>query len=306
MPRGFVVKSVRFVFGGRDRFVLLVLVVLLAVIIPAPAASAAPAWAPAAGAPIHPGAMVTTGPGACTSNFVFYDDTNVYLGQAAHCSTTGAATDVNGCTAPSLPLGTPVTVKGATKPGELVYNSWLTMQSLDEADPDTCMYNDLALIRLDPADAGRVNPSIPHWGGPNGINTKGSPVNEYAYSYGNSPLRFGLELLAPKLGVSQGDRGAGWSHTALVLTPGIPGDSGSAFLDRTGKALGVLSTVEIAVPGGLTNGVGDIGRELNYMKAKVPELSGVRLAMGTVPFNPYQLPLGPLPLIGGLLGPLGL
>jgi hypothetical protein len=300
------VKSVRFGFGGRDRFVLLVLILLFSAMVPATGASAAPAWAPAATAPIHPGVMVTTGPGACTSNFVFYDNTHIYLGQAAHCSTTGAATDVNGCTAPSLPLGTPVTVKGATRPGTLVYNSWRTMQSLGENNADTCMYNDLALIRLDPADSGRVNPSIPHWGGPNGINTAGSAVNEYVYSYGNSPLRFGLELLAPKLGFSQGDRGAGWSHTALVLTPGIPGDSGSAFLDRTGKALGVLSTVEIAVPGGLQNGVGDIGRELDYMKANVPELSGVELAMGTVPFNPNQLPLGPLPLIGGLLGPLGL
>ncbi|HEU4868997.1 MAG TPA: serine protease [Actinomycetota bacterium] len=299
-------KSVSSVFGGRKSIVLLVLIVLLAVTVPATAASAAPAWAPAASAPIHPGVMVTTGPGACTSNFVFYDNSHVYLGQAAHCSTTGAATDVNGCTAPSLPLGTPVTVNGATKPGTLVYNSWLTMQSLGEPHFDTCMYNDLALIRLDPADFGRVNPSIPHWGGPNGINTTGSPVNEYVYSYGNSPLRLGLELLAPKLGFSQGDRGAGWSHTALVLTPGIPGDSGSAFLDRSGKALGVLSTVEVAVPGGLTNGVGDIGRELSYMKANVPELSGVQLAKGTVPFNANQLPLGPLPLIGGLLGPLGL
>lgn len=168
------------------------------------------------------------------------------------------------------------------------------------------MYNDLALIRLDPADFGRVNPSIPHWGGPNGINTTGSPVNQKVYSYGNSPLRLGLALLSPKIGFSQGDRGGGWSHTALVLTPGIPGDSGSAFLDRTGKALGVLSTVEVAVPGGLTNGVGDLGRELTYMRAKVPELSEVRLAMGTVPFNPNRLPLGPLPILNGLLKPLGL
>lgn len=302
-------KSMRSVFGGRERFVLLVVVLLTTVFFPTPA-PAAPVWAPAASAAIHPGVEVVTGPGACTSNFIFYDDDDIFIGQAAHCSTTSTATEVDGCTAGSLPLGTPVTVSGATKPGTLVYNSWLTMQEVGETDVNFCRYNDLALIRLDPADFGRVNPSIPHWGGPNGINLTGTPVNQFVYSYGNSPLRLGLELLSPKIGISQGDRGVGWSHPALVITPGIPGDSGSAFLDRTGKALGVLSTIEVAVPGGVTNGVGDIARELAYMNTNAPELADVRLALGTVPFNPNKLPLGPLPLklplIGGLLGPLGL
>ncbi|MCW2567634.1 MAG: hypothetical protein JWN54_1731, partial [Mycobacterium sp.] len=35
-------------------------------------------------------------------------DGTVYLGQAAHCAGTGAATETNGCTAASRPLGTPV------------------------------------------------------------------------------------------------------------------------------------------------------------------------------------------------------
>jgi hypothetical protein len=309
MPREDLLKSMCSVFAGRKRFVVLS-VVLLATVFAPTSASAVPAWAPASTAPIHPGVEVITGPGACTSNFIFFDDENIYIGQAAHCSTTSGATDVNGCLAGSLPLGTPVTVGGATKPGTLVYNSWLTMQDVGETDPNVCQYNDLALIRLDPADFELVNPSIPHWGGPNGINVAGSPANQFVYSYGNSPLRLGLEVLSPKIGLSQGDRGDGWSHTALNVTPGIPGDSGSAFLDQTGKALGVLSTVEVAVPGGVTNGVGDIARELAYMNAAVPELADVQLALGTVPFNPNKLPVGPLPLklplIGALLGLLGL
>ncbi|MEX0789969.1 MAG: serine protease [Actinomycetota bacterium] len=286
------------------------MILLGALLVPSSGASAAPPWAPAATAAIHPGVEVVTGPGTCTSNFIFHDDNDVYIGQAAHCSTTGSATDLDGCSAPSLPLGTPVQVGGATQPGTLVYNSWLTMQDQGETDPDACLYNDLALIRLDPADFGRVNPSIPHWGGPTGINVTGSAANEFVYSYGNSPLRLGLELLSPKVGLSQGDRGAGWSHSALVITPGIPGDSGSAFLDKDGKALGVLSTIEVAVPGGLTNGVGDIARELDYLRRNVAELSEVQLARGTEPFNPNQLPVGPVPILDGLLrtilGPLGL
>lgn len=296
----------RFAVKSRGRVAVAVLILFGALLVPAGGASADPTWAPASTAPIHPGVEVATAIGACTSNFIFFDDSNVYIGQAAHCSTTGTADELDGCSAPSLPLGTPVQVGGATQPGTMVYNSWLTMQERGETDQDACFYNDLALVRLDPADAGRVNPSIPHWGGPTGINVTGTPANEFVYSFGNSPLRLGLELLSPKVGLSQGDRGAGWSHTALVVTPGIPGDSGSAFLDREGKAMGVLSTIEIAVPGGLTNGIGDIARELHYMRSTVPELAEVELARGTEPFNPNQLPLGPLPIIGGLLEGLGL
>src|SRR5687767_4192855 len=62
------------------------------------AALAAPTWAPAATADITPGVQTNTeGSGQCTANFVFTDAAgNVYLGQAAHCSGTGAATDTNG------------------------------------------------------------------------------------------------------------------------------------------------------------------------------------------------------------------
>ena len=53
-------------------------------------AAAAPTWAPAATATIHPGVQLVTDGAQCTANFVFADATDVYLGQAAHCSGTGA------------------------------------------------------------------------------------------------------------------------------------------------------------------------------------------------------------------------
>src|SRR4249919_712359 len=129
----------------------------------------ASAWAPAAQATVHPGVQVFTAGAQCTSNFVFQEGADVYLGQAAHCSGTGGQTETDGCTSGSLPIGTPVEVTGASKPGTLAYNSWLTMQAKGESDPDTCAYNDLALIRLDPADVGKVNPSVPAFGGPSGV-----------------------------------------------------------------------------------------------------------------------------------------
>jgi hypothetical protein len=256
----------------------LALVVALAA---AAGASAAPTWAPASSATIHPGVQVFTDGAQCTSNFVFYDASNVYLGQAAHCSGTGGNTETNGCTSGSLPVGTPVDITGASRPGTMVYNSWITMQQQGESDPDTCQYNDLALIEIDPADVSKVNPSIPFWGGPTGVTgsvAQGSKVE----SYGNSELRGGVTQLSPKQGVEVQQDSGGWNHTVYTATPGIPGDSGSAFIDARGRAFGVLSTVQIA-PMAAANGVGDVSRELSYLGSRTS--FAVTLANGTQPFR---------------------
>ena len=247
-------------------------------------AGGAPQWAPAATATVHPGVQTFTEGGQCTANFVFYDAAGVYIGQAAHCSTTSGSTSTDGCTSGSLPVGTPVAVRGASQPATMVYNSWLTMQAVGETDPDICAYNDFALVRLHPDDAGRVNPSVPHWGGPTALNTTGTSLFQHVYSYGNSSLRLGLTELSPKKGISLGDAGSGWTHLVNTVTPGIPGDSGSAFLDSRGRALGVLSTLSVEVPGGVNNGVSDLARALVYMRTHTP-FSGVQLALGTQAFH---------------------
>src|SRR3954471_17939217 len=145
-------------------------------------ASAAPTWAPASSAAVHPGVQTFTDGGQCTANFVFYDGAGTeYIGQAAHCSGTDGNTATDGCTSGSLPTGTPVDVDGARKPGTMGYNPWLTMQQLGEKDPDTCAYNDLALVKLDPADYGKVNPSVPFWGGPTGVGPGAAGQNTYSY-----------------------------------------------------------------------------------------------------------------------------
>jgi len=246
----------------------------------------APTWAPASSATVHPGVQTFTDGGQCTANFVFYDGAgNEYIGQAAHCSGTGGNTATDGCTSGSLPTGTPVDVTGASQPGTMVYNSWLTMQQLHESDADTCAYNDLALVKLDPSDYGEVNPSIPFWGGPSGVGTAAAGDN--VYSYGNSELRGGVTTLSPKQGKVVAVDGGGWSYNVFTATPGIPGDSGSAFLNSTGHALGVLSTVQLAPLAG-SNGVGDVGRELAYAQAH-SGIAGLTLADGTEPFNPSAM-----------------
>jgi hypothetical protein len=248
------------------------------------APSVASAWAPADTATIHPGVQVFTQGAQCTANFVYQDGSNVYLGQAAHCSGTGAATDTNGCDSESLPIGTPVDVTGASNPGTLVYNSWLTMQAKGEADADTCAFNDLALIKLDPADVANVNPSVPALGGPTGVGSWGG-AGSTVYTYGNSELRGGVTALSPKVGLVVQGTPSGWSHDVYTVTPGIPGDSGSGFMDANGGAIGVLSTVQLA-PLALSNGVGNLPMELSYLHANAPEFSGVNVVPGTEQFNP--------------------
>ena len=265
---------------------------LIAAVVPAPTATAAPpagGWAPAATATIHPGVMMFTNGAQCTANFIFTRGTEVLIGYAAHCAGTGAATETNGCDSGSLPLGTPVEIDGASQPGTLVYSSWLAMQAANETDPNACDYNDFAVVRLAAADVSKVNPSIPHWGGPTGLNTSGNPALSDVYSYGNSSLRLGLSQLSPKQGVSLGTSGGGWTHPVYTVTPGIPGDSGSAMLDASGRASGVLSTVAIAPLTG-SNNFSDMSRALAY--ANSHGQSGLTLENGTEAFNPNALPLG--------------
>jgi hypothetical protein len=257
-------------------------ILALATIVAAPSAIAATNG-------IHPGDQTYTNGGQCTANFIFNDGSNTYIGQAAHCSSTGSNTDTNGCTTQSLPLGTPVTILGANHPGSLAYNSWIAMQAAHETDANTCAYNDLALVKIDPADAGLVSPNIPHWGGPVGLNTAGTASGDSVYSYGNSIIRLGITALSPKFGISNGDDGGGWTHVVTTVSPGIPGDSGSAFLDANGNALGDLSTLSVGIPGGVQNNVSDLNHELNWMHSHGGPAAN--LVLGTAAFDGTPVPV---------------
>src|SRR4051794_5182008 len=246
-------------------------------------APAAMAWAPAGTAAIHPGVQVFTDGAQCTANFVYTDGVNTYLGQAAHCSGTGGNTETNGCDSGSLPEGTPVEIDGSdgkTYSGTMVYNSWIRMQAAHEKDAETCQYNDLALIQLNTAEVAVTNPSVPGWGGPTGTGSEGDTGSD-TYSYGNSELRGGVTFLSPKQGKVVDRSPGGWSTDVYTVTPGIPGDSGSGFLNASGQAAGVLSTVAIAPLAG-SNGVGDLPRELAWAGAHGLSVSVVK---GTEPFQ---------------------
>jgi hypothetical protein len=259
-------------------------------------ADAAPSWAPAGTAAIHPGTMMYTDGAQCTANFVYTDSAgNVYVGYAAHCAGKGAATDTNGCNVDSVPLGTKVTFTNdgnlasegtPVGTGTLAYSSWITEKQLGTKDANTCAYNDLALVKVDSGDVSKVNPSVPFWGGPTGIDTNGTAAGDRVWTYGNSSLRGGVAPLSPHTGISLGDDAAdgGWSHPLYTVTPGIPGDSGSGFMSAGGKAVGTLSTLGLA-PLPASNNIGDLAKELAFAQAN-SGISGLTLVNGTEPFNP--------------------
>ncbi|HZE66582.1 MAG TPA: serine protease [Sporichthyaceae bacterium] len=255
-----------------------------------------PKWADVGASAIHPGIVTVTKDASCTSNFIFLDaQKHAYIGQAAHCSGKGGANETNGCTSHSYPLGTDVSLGASQVVGKLVYNSWLMMAKLGEKGENPCADNDFALIRIPDAALGKVNPSIPIFGGPVGLRTTPLGSGEAVLSYGNSPLRGGVSYLSPKQGVNLGEDADGWEHTVYTASPGVPGDSGSGFIDAQGNAFGILSTLALApLPG--SNGVADLAHCLKYAQEH-SGIAGLELALGTQTFSP-----GAVPVLSGFTG----
>jgi hypothetical protein len=245
-------------------------------------------------ATITPGVQMVTRGSQCTGNFVFTDSRRrVYVGYAAHCAGKGAATDTNGCRTRSVALGTRVRFAEGMSPatagttrghGRLAYSSWINMRRRGLSGGPACDFNDFALVRVERASLKHVNPSVPFWGGPSRLGPGRLAAGSQIYSYGNSSLRGGAEPLAPKTGATLGQSGQGWTHDAYTVTPGIPGDSGSGFMDRRGRAFGVLSTVAVA-PLPASNGLGDLYREVRYAQ-RHSGIAGLRLVAGTKKFDP--------------------
>ena len=253
-----------------------------------------PGWTPVRQATVTPGIQtITDGAGQCTTNFVFTDAAGrVYLGQAAHCARTGAG--MNGCRAPTRPLGTRVIfTTGATlfdvgapvAHGRLAYSSWRTMRRLGVRDQTLCAYNDFALVRLPRREWDKVNPSLPYWGGPTGLSTYGVSTGDHVYGFGRSSWRADDSVDSRQSALAMADRAEtrGWSHTISSRSPGIPGDSGSAYVDQHGRAVGTLSTLRFGILF-VWNGLSDLARELAYAR-RHSGIVGLRLELGTEPFR---------------------
>ena len=204
--------------------------------------------------------MTFTEGAQCTSNFVFRDGGGTYLGQAAHCSGTGEATDTNGCDAGTLPLGTPVEIDGAAAPARSSAPPGSTMQRNGEANEDACAYNDFALVKVDPADVTRsIRPCRASAARPRSAararcsGTPSSPTATPRFaraSCSSAPSRASSSRATERL-----------EPHRLQVTPGVPGDSGSGFISDTGQAIGTLSTLAIApLPASNASGTSNLAR----------------------------------------------
>lgn len=254
--------------------------------------------APAATAAIRPGTVTeTAGAGLCTSSFVFTSGSRVLLGQAAHCAGTGADTETDGCTSSTLPLGTPVTVRADREQvtGTLVYSSWITMQQHGERDRDACAYNDFALVELPARAADLTNPSLPFFGGPAGVRDTALADGDPVFGLANPEGADGRRVLRPRAGTAGDEVGGGWGHTVYTATTGVAGESGSPLLDEQGRAVGLLSSLNV---GGQRSSIEftDLARAIGYAR-DAGGLDDLSLSGGTEPFGatPTELstPAGP-------------
>jgi hypothetical protein len=250
---------------GFRRFAVLGLAVVAMALVGSPAHAA-----PSAAA-ITPGVRMISPvdqrvTSSCTAAFVFAGDDATYLGYAAHCAGASESMGLSGCAEPTLPLGTDVTIlanDGSRASGRLAYTSWGTMQERGESDPARCMYNDFALVEVDPRDVG--------------LDTDGTAFGERVVSY--QPQNGGTSA---KQGRSLGTGGGGLAHRIETRPPGRPGDSGSGYLDGEGRAFGVLST--LFTDGSATNGVTDLAHALDYANT-YGGIGHVALVPGREPFR---------------------
>lgn len=282
---------------------LLLLVLLTAtVLVPGPTTAAEGATRP-----IAPGVQVVVEGAQCTGNFVFRRSGHphqVFVGMAAHCSGKGSQSDTDGCSTPSYPLGTPAqfvvganAVDGGTVvgTGRVRYSSWIAMHRAGTRAAATCAYNDFALVQVDRKDLGRVSPTIPQLGGPVGLGKELPAVGSTVYTLGSSSLRGSTQAKTGTVSAR-----SPWTMTVRTGSPGVPGDSGSGFLDASGHAVGVLSTLDLFPDVG-ANGVGSLPLEVAF--ARRHGMSGLRLATGGR-FTPQAASATAAPL--GILGLLGL
>jgi len=258
--------------------------------------------------PIRPGVQMVTEGAQCTANFVFERVVRkrvavpqrhakrdregkhrrtkvrtvrtVYVGMAAHCAGKGSADDTDGCTTPSYPVGTPVdfvtggnllTAGTTVGRGRLAYSSWRSMQRAGTRDAATCAYNDFALVEVPRRYWSRVDPTVPGIGGPVGLAPL-PPVGSTIHAVGSSSVRGTSEAKSGRVTAR-----SAWTMTVRTGSPGVPGDSGSGYLDDRGRAVGVLSTLDV-LPDVGANGVGSLTHEIDF--ARRHGLRGLRLVAG--------------------------
>jgi len=241
-----------------------------AVRVAAAESAAAPHWAAAGSSTVHPGVRVAMAGVTCVAGFLLTNGRQAFIGVPAGCSGAGQV-DNSKCDAGQVPYGLNVTIGGAKYPGKLVYSSITEMQLRSERRVNVCANNSLSLVRIDPRDIKRTNPSIPALGGPTGVSTAEPTAPAQLTAYLSSPT--------PAQALSSGS--GGWAHTMMVDGPVSATFAGAPVLTSDGKALGLVT---VTPDGGSGRVIAtNLRLELRYLH-KLKKFADVTLAKGTRKF----------------------
>ncbi len=167
-----------------------------------------PVWGELASAVIRPGADIM----GCTSNWLFEGPNGTgYMGTAAHCTTAGER----------------ISVAGVGEVGTVVYDS-----------DDVGSIVDFSLIRLDDDRILQAHPQIIDFDGPTGyLEADELAVGDIVSIHGYGMVFGQAEATQPRSGVL-----TDWTDDEYVINmPAVYGDSGSAIIHESGKALGIIS-----------------------------------------------------------------
>lgn len=219
---------------------------------------------------IRPGVKIRSANGSCTSNFIFSDiNNNFYIGVAAHCFSpdTNSNPPVDPCEARNAAYGSAVEIQNANHDGQLIYSSWQEMKLNGETPGSAaCDHNDFAIVKIDSRDYANVHPAAIAFGGPKSLLRGGADNGDGVHSYGQSSQHNGVRSQEEKSGTIASRTADGWRYTVSFDNNALPGDSGSAVLHESGKALGVLTELGTCI--GLcpliNNGVASLEMALDY------------------------------------------
>ncbi len=179
----------------------------------------------------------------CTYNFIFRDETGRrYIGIAGHCIGLWA-TDV----------GQEMHVTDVGRIGAVVWKAPLPTGRaafpVPEGDPHACgglrpegaeYCIDFALVEIDPALHGRIDPALRHWGGPTGfVPREEIEAGTTMYHYGHGTGFGAHEMTRPRVGVVLGTVTGGCGYRTAF--PNSGGDSGGPQIVGDGRALGFAS-----------------------------------------------------------------
>lgn len=155
-------------------------------------------------------------------------------------------------------------------------------QNNETNDGSLCIYNDFALIKISDEDKNKVNPALTYFGGPIGLADSSSiHIHEKLLSFGNSTDHYDNGYLQRKEGyVSRAQSHQGWTTEAAIAV--IKGDSGSAVIDSSGQAVGLVKGIRVEAES--LNGGGSPGiliPNLDKAMAYAREHGGIEVRLAT-------------------------